>query len=102
MVIDWSSGRRGHPLVDVARTWLLLCMGEPPPGTNAISRWLIAAGRAACYGLYLRHYRKLSPFVEEELAAWKVPTVALRLVQDNIPEERRRLMDYIERALDGR
>lgn len=37
----------------------------------------------------------------DELVAWQLPLVARRLARDNIlPEERQRMMDYIERALD--
>jgi aminoglycoside phosphotransferase (APT) family kinase protein len=101
MLIDWSCARRGDPLADVARTWLVLCMGEPPPGSNAIARQFIAIARAAWYRLYLRRYRQLHPFADEELTAWKLPIVALRLARDTIPEERRRMMAYIERAVAG-
>jgi uncharacterized protein (TIGR02172 family) len=30
MVIDWSAGRRGHPLADVARTWLISRLSVAP------------------------------------------------------------------------
>jgi uncharacterized protein (TIGR02172 family) len=99
-VIDWSNGLRGDPLADVARTWLLIRLGEPIPGTRG--QWLIALFRAAFYRLYLRRYRQLHPFADEDLAAWQLPMVALRLAAEDIPEERGRMMDYIERALDGR
>ena len=101
VVIDWDCGRRGDPLADVARTWVLIHMGEPPAGTRG--RWLIRLIEALYLGFYLRRYRQLRPFVDEELAAWKVPMVARRLVRDNtLPEKRRRMTEYIERALDGR
>jgi hypothetical protein len=64
---------------------------------------LIDVSSVAVFGFYLRRYRQLRPFADEEVAAWKLPTVVLRLVRDAIPpEERRRMMEYIERALDGR
>ena len=100
VIIDWDCGRRGDPLADVARTWLLIRMGEPPEDTKG--RWVLPVFKAAYWGFYLRRYRQLRPFADEELAAWQLPMVALRLVRDNIlPEERRRMMNYIERALDG-
>jgi hypothetical protein len=75
-------------------------MAEPPE--DAKGRWLIALFIAAYLNLHLRRYRRLRPFTDEGLAAWKLPMVARRLVRDNIlPEERRRMMDYIDRALDG-
>ena len=78
-------------------------MGEPPADTKG--RWLIRFFATAYLGLHLRRYRQLRPFADGELAAWKLPVVALRLARDwdNIlPEERRQMMDYIARALDSR
>ncbi len=103
MVIDWTCGRRGVPLADVARTWVLLHMGQPPADTKG--RWLIRFFATAYLGLHLRRYRQLRPFVGEELAAWKLPVVALRLARDwhnTLPEERRQMIDYIARALGRR
>ena len=98
-VVDWSCGRRGTPLADVARTWMLVTMIGP---------WYTAAPRLAAsfarafHALYLRHYCQLRPFSDDELASWKLPMVALRLTRENVPREQRRLMDYIERALGNR
>jgi len=101
VVIDWDCGRRGDPLADVARTWVLIRMGEP--STNTKGRWLIPFLMAAYYGFHLRRYRQLRAFKNDELAAWQLPMVVLRLVRDNIlPNERQRMMDYIKRALEGR
>lgn len=100
VVIDWSNGLRGDPLADVARTWLLADMAAVPADMKG--RWLIAVFRAAYYRLYLRRYRQLRPFADEELAAWQLPIVAARLAAEDIPEERARLTEYLERALDGR
>ena len=105
VVIDWSSALRSDPLADVAWTWQLNRMNEPPADMKG--RWLIPVLQAAYQGFYLRRYRQLRPFAEEELTAWKLPMVALRLVRDSmyiLPEERRRIerrrmMDYIERAV---
>jgi len=74
VVIDWTCGRRGDPLADVARTWLLLRMSEPV--WHNVPRWiipvlkaLIDVSRVAAFGFYLRRYRQLRPFADEELAA---------------------------------
>lgn len=102
VIIDWSNGFVGNPLADVARTWLLSRMAVPPPGTNLANRLMIAVFRAVFYRIYLKRYRQLRPFTDEELGAWKAPMVAIRLAMEDIPEERRGLTDYLERALDGR
>ena len=97
VVIDWSNGVRGDPLADVARTWLLAHMAAVPADMKG--RWVIAVFRAAYYRLYLRRYRQLRPFADEELAAWQLPMVAVRLAAEDIPEERQRMTDYVERAV---
>ena len=104
LVIDWQCGRRGDPLADVARTWLLMRMCLPLLLADTKGRWLINVFVAAYYGLYLRRYRQLRPFADEELAAWKLLMVALRLAREGhrFPEERRPMMDYIERAVHAR
>ena len=104
VVIDWPCGRRSDPLADIARTWLLMRMCIPLLLADTKGRRLITVLLAAYYGLYLRRYRQLRSFADEELAAWKLPMVALRLAREghNFPQERRLMMDYIERALDGR
>jgi uncharacterized protein (TIGR02172 family) len=107
VVIDWSSALRSDPLADVAWTWQLNRMNEPPADMKG--RWLIPVLQAAYQGFYLRRYRQLRPFADEELTAWKLPMVALRLAHSMhiLPEERRRIerrrmMDYLERVLEGR
>lgn len=100
VVIDWDCGRRGDPLADVARTWVLMRMGEPSAGTKG--QWLIHLLTSVYLGLHLRRYRHLHPFIDEELSAWKLPMVARRLVRDNIlPEEQQRMIDYINRCLNS-
>jgi len=105
VVIDWTDGRRGDPLADVARTWLLLRMAELP--VDRKGRWLLQPVArvvlVAFYALYLRRYRQLRPFADEELAAWKLPNVALRLVRDGLPlEQRRQMMDYLAKAVHAK
>jgi len=105
LVIDWPCGRRADPLADVARTWSLIRMSIPLALVEMKGGRLIAVFMAAYYRLYLRRYRQLRPFADEEMAAWKLPMVALRLVRDEdilFPGERQRLTGYIESALDQR
>jgi tRNA A-37 threonylcarbamoyl transferase component Bud32 len=45
VVIDWSFAARGHPTADVARTRLILEVGEPPSGSSFIVKRLDALGR---------------------------------------------------------
>jgi aminoglycoside phosphotransferase (APT) family kinase protein len=103
VVIDWMTAKRGNPLADVARTSLILRLGQPPPGTPG--RRLIEFLRAAFHALYLRRYFQLRPgspvaadLGQKELAAWQLPVAAARL-REEIPTERERLLALVEASL---
>jgi len=98
VVIDWSHGQQGDPLADVGRTWVAMRIAIIPEFMKG--RHLLTVLRAAFYSFFLRRYRELRPFTDEQLAAWKVPMIALRAARDDIlPEELQRVMNYLERAL---
>jgi aminoglycoside phosphotransferase (APT) family kinase protein len=56
VIIDWGDASRGAPPADVARTLLLLRMGELPPDTPAPMRALTAVGRGMLARRYLAVY----------------------------------------------
>jgi aminoglycoside phosphotransferase (APT) family kinase protein len=55
-VIDWMTAIQGHPAADVARTRLLLTIGEPPQA-GAI-RLLLLLGRRLYFQTYLETFGK--------------------------------------------
>lgn len=91
MTIDWTTANRGNPLADVARTSLLLRLGELPPGTPAMMRWPVAVGRGLYHRTYLKRYFELRPGSRDELSAWQYPIVCARL-GDGIVEEQAQLL----------
>jgi len=93
VIIDWSGASGGHPLADVARTALLLQIGEP--ASSPLNRWLLASARALVRRSYVRRYLRLSPSSAEELAAWHLPIAVARL-GEGIVEERGKLLRLIE------
>ena len=96
IVIDWITTTQGNPLADVARTCLLLRMGEPLAGTAR--RWLINWVRGLFHSIYLRQYLRLLPGSRQQIDAWKLPVAAARLSED-IPEEEPRLLALVEATL---
>ena len=58
VIIDWGDASRGAPAADVARTLMLLRMGELPPDTPAPMRALTAVGRGMLARRYLAVYRR--------------------------------------------
>jgi uncharacterized protein (TIGR02172 family) len=98
VIIDWPEAKRGNPLADAARTWLLIRMGTPTPGTKM--QWLIKLSRRWFYSMYSKRYRELRPYSEQDMAAWRVPIVAARLFFESIAEERRDLTIFLESHLE--
>jgi uncharacterized protein (TIGR02172 family) len=93
VIIDWGGASSGHPLADVARTELLLQMGEPPPSQK--NRWLLTSARALVRRAYIRRYLRLHPASARELAVWRFPIAVARL-SEGIVEERDKLLRLIE------
>jgi Ser/Thr protein kinase RdoA (MazF antagonist) len=96
IIIDWMTATSGHPYADVARTALLLQMGELPHAP--MSRWLLASARVVVHSAYLRHYVRHSAVRGEEMAAWRLPIMVARL-SDGIAEERDQLLRLIDQEI---
>jgi aminoglycoside phosphotransferase (APT) family kinase protein len=96
IIIDWMTATRGNPLADVARTSMLLGLGALLPGTPG--RRVIEAGRQLYHAIYLRRYLQLCRASREDVAAWRLPTLAARL-NENIAAEQAQLLALVEAAL---
>jgi len=97
VLIDWSNALRGDPTADVARSRMMLRLGEPPPGTSLALRMLALVGRNLLVSLYLRSYRKERPVEMAAVKRWEIPVAAARL-SEGIEEEVPRLLALLERA----
>lgn len=96
-VIDWPNVTRGHPDADVARTVLMLRIGEVPPGSPFVLRQGARILRGLLTASYLRAYRRLRPADAAVIEQWVAIRAADRLAEA-IPEERERLLAIIARA----
>ncbi|MBI2912955.1 MAG: aminoglycoside phosphotransferase family protein [Chloroflexi bacterium] len=97
VLIDWSNVTRGDPMADVARTRMILRLGEPPPGTSIPLRAMALVGRNLLLSLYLRSYRRRRPLDIAQVERWEVPVTAARLAE-GITEEVPALLRFLERA----
>ena len=96
-VIDWGDASQGDPIADVARTDLLLRLGELPHGAPAhVKSWHRLVGSLA--DRYLAAYRKRHPVDPEDLERWKVVWAAARLLEP-IPAEHPKLIRFLEQRL---
>ena len=88
VVIDWMTAKRGDTLADVARTRLLTTTGPLPSAPTPMTS-LIGRSRGWFVTTYLRRYRQLRPYAEQELSAWRVPMAAARLAFEGLTEKER-------------
>ena len=95
-VIDWMTAAQGDPLADVARTVMILRLGDAPSGVRG--RWLISFLRDTFYASYINRYLYAGSIMRRDVDAWQLPTMAARL-NEEIPAEHGRLLRLIEEAL---
>jgi aminoglycoside phosphotransferase (APT) family kinase protein len=98
VILDWSNATRGCPEADLARTSLMMQLGDPPPGTAVIIRVFARFARFILLGSEMSAYRRTRPPDEELLRRWELPVAVARL-DEPIPAERARLLRFIERRL---
>ncbi|WP_296605917.1 aminoglycoside phosphotransferase family protein [Nocardioides sp.] len=87
-VIDWQTALRGDPAADVAMTVLLLSDAELWPGTPLLKRILVQSVRRLVLSTYLAEYRSVTGMTSEQIAAWRLPAVVLRMSTLDIASER--------------
>lgn len=98
-VIDWTAAARGDPTGDLARTCLMLSVGEADPTMPLLVRRLDSTGRTVVVRAYLRAYRRLRPFDDELMARWQTVRAADRLAED-IPGEHAKLVTILRTAAE--
>lgn len=91
VVIDWPNATAGDPAADFARTDLLLAMGDPPPGTPALVKYMEGFGRKLIRTAYRRAYLAERPTADDLVRRWQLVRVADRLFDDKIEVEREKL-----------
>lgn len=97
VVIDWTNAVRGDPMADVARTRLMLGLGELPPGSPPLVRVAAAAGRGVFGHLYLRAYRRAGHLDSALVDRWEPVRAADRL-GEGIEGERDALLEVCRRG----
>ncbi|GGH26885.1 aminoglycoside phosphotransferase family protein [Paenibacillus segetis] len=75
-VIDWMTGVEGNPAGDVARTILMLKLGNTPDETPKIISRLISLIRHKLLVTYTKEYISTSDVTMEEINQWMGPVAA--------------------------
>lgn len=84
VVIDWVDATAGNPLVDVARTYLLINTGRLPESLSTEIRERIERMRGRLWDAYIRRYELRSPFPTEGWKAWLPCVSAARLCEPGL------------------
>lgn len=98
VAIDWSSGYRGDPASDIARTCLIISSHATLPGTPDILASMSKFPKSFTGRTYLNEYLRISNAKFEDIDAWMLPVAAAKL-KDKIPGEERWLMKIINKRL---
>jgi hypothetical protein len=94
-VIDWMTACTGNRWADVARTVLMLSIGDAPPGFPF--PWLVVFVRDWLRRSYINRYLSLCPDPTGELRAW-IPILAAARLVEKIPNEERKLIAIVNTA----
>ena len=86
IVIDWPNATRGDPAADVARTLLMMRLGDLPPGTPWIILRLEKFGRGLLRSRYVSTYRRAAGIDMALVERWTVPVAIGRLTEGIEPE----------------
>ena len=98
VILDWATVHQGHPLADVARTTLLIKIGQVPYG-GKLMKTIIDLWRGLFLRTYLTRYFELqSQMTRKDLTTWLIP-VAVGRLEEGIAGEEAALQGEIERSL---
>ena len=98
VILDWMTAHQGHPLADVARTTILLKIGQVPYG-GRVMRTVINLWRGLFLKTYLSRYFELNLHLRrDDLTPWLIP-VAVGRLKEGIAGEQEALLGVIEDSL---
>ena len=98
-IIDWTATARGAPAADVARTCLMLSVGEAQPSMPALVRRVEMFGRRTIAKWYLQAYRRAAPMDDALVKAW-LPVRAAERFAEGIAGEYPRLLALLYGAAE--
>jgi aminoglycoside phosphotransferase (APT) family kinase protein len=90
VIIDWLTAGYGNPHLDMARTVLLLSIGEPPD-VGPVTRRLLRLLRKLFRNGYLAAYAEVRPYDHNAVGLW-LPIAAAARLQEGVPGEEARLV----------
>ncbi len=101
VIIDWMTATIGNPLSDVARTLMIMKYASMPDDKTPEEKSMINAVREEFHTEYVKHYMRLSSSSMEDIDQWELPLAAARLIEGVPDDEKRVLIDVINRRING-
>lgn len=98
VIIDWMTACTGNPNADVARTILMMRMGEMIDINPFVRAVLHIATKKIGYE-YLKEYMRISGVSEHEVQSWILPVAAARLSECLSEHERKKLIVLVRKEL---
>lgn len=98
VIIDWMTACTGNPNADVARTILMMRMGEMIHINPFVRAVLHIATKKIGYE-YLKEYMRISGVSEHEVQSWILPVAAARLSECLSEHERKKLIVLVRKEL---
>jgi aminoglycoside phosphotransferase len=95
-VIDWLNAVQGNSHADVARTLLVLMIGQAPINLTSIP-WLLFRGLFCA--IYLQRYLKLNHLTWKHIQPWLLPEAAAWLSHSSSEQEQKFLLFIIKKLL---
>jgi aminoglycoside phosphotransferase (APT) family kinase protein len=99
VVIDWIDASKGHPMGDVARTWVLARFSGLNE-SNPLQRWLTGWMRERFISLYLSTYFSLAPGDQTQLVSW-APVIAAARLEEGVTDEEAALLAFVRSRFEG-
>lgn len=96
VIIDWLNAVQGNSNADVARTLLVLMIGQAPVNLTSIP-WLLFRGLFCA--IYLQRYLKLNHVTWKQIQPWLLPEAAAWLSHCSSQQEQKFLLLIIEKLL---
>jgi aminoglycoside phosphotransferase (APT) family kinase protein len=81
MIVDWNDATLGAPAADVARTRMLILYAGGPPLARGIRQKVALSLRRALFALPLHRYHAGTGIDEREVAEWRLPVMAARMLE---------------------
>jgi aminoglycoside phosphotransferase (APT) family kinase protein len=92
VIIDWPDALRGNPLMDIARSYVILSEDHRDSMPNALLRALYPSIVSWLRDTFVQHYLRITQRDWAEVQPWLPLVAAVRLTENGVPQQQLRAM----------